>query len=263
MAFIRGTLRNDIIRGTRFSDRIFGLRGNDIIYAEGGNNTIYGDDRVETALDGNDTIFGSNSGSDMIYGGGGNDLIDGKGGNNYLNGGSGEDTLIGSKFGSNMLLGGSGSDTLTGGSGVDWFVFEQNHDSLDTITNFTNGIDKIVIDKDILNSSINLTTLSNANHIFKTRTFASGTQFYQLNPNDFLWLDRNGNSQDNGVGGIFDGVSEEIVVVYNNGVGTDPTATDPLELPPIIYYNNGTQYEQLAMLTNGVLPRATDFVLVS
>ncbi|MGI0480026.1 calcium-binding protein [Geminocystis sp. CENA526] len=256
MALIRGTIRNDILQGTRFSDQIFGLRGDDIIYAGGGNNVIYGDDRVETALDGNDTIYGG-TGNDTIYGGGGDDLIYGGSGNNYLHGGSGNDTIVGGS-GFDMLLGKSGSNTLTGGGGVDWFVFDNSHDSLNTITDFTNGLDKIVLDSSIINNSINLTNPSNSTHPLARATFGTATQFRQLDANDFLWLPRNGEANDVT---LFAGVTEEIVIVYNNGVGTNPDSPNPLEQPPIIYYNDGTQYQQLAMLTNGVLPRAQDFIL--
>ncbi|WP_330205363.1 hypothetical protein [Cyanobacterium sp. Dongsha4] len=260
MAIIFGTSRNDILRVKDSFNRVLGKGGNDVIYADGFTNTIYGDDITEKVDDGNDTIFGSSrlGSRDIIYGGGGNDLIYGNEGNNYLNGGSGNDNLIGGSS-YDMLLGGSGSDTLTGGGGIDWFVFDNTHNSLDRINDFNNGADKILIDTSILNNSIDLSTLSNANHIFKTTTFANGTQFYQLNPSDFLWLDRNGDSTD----GIFAGVTEEIVVVYNNGVGTNPNSSNPLEQPPVIYYNDGTQYQQLAMLSNGALPQANNFILYS
>lgn len=256
MALIRGTIRNDILRGTNFGNQIFGLRGDDIIYAGGGNNVIYGDDRLETALDGNDTIYGSTSGNDTIYGGGGDDLIDGGGGNNYLNGGTGNDTIVG-RSGFDMLLGKSGSNTLTGGGGIDWLVFDSSHDSLNTIKDFTNELDKIVLDSSIINNSINLSNPSNSTHLLARATFGNGTQFRQLVPNDFLWLDRAGDATN----GIFTGVTEEIVVVYNNGMGTNPNSSNPLEQPPIIYYNDGSQYQELAMLSNGVLPRAQDFIL--
>lgn len=256
MAFVRGTIGNDILRGTRFSDHILGLRGDDIIYATGGNNLIYGDDRLETLADGNDTIYGG-SGNDSIYGGGGDDLISGGGGHNYLNGGSGNDTLIGGS-GFDLLLGKSGGNTLTGGGGVDWFVFDVSYDSLNTIKDFTNGLDKIVLDSGMINNTINLTIASNSIHPLAKATFGVTTQFYQLDPNDFLLLDRNGVTSDVT---LFAGKTEEIVVVYNNGVDTNPDSSNPLEQPPIVYFHDGSQYQKLAMLSDGVLPRPADFVL--
>lgn len=256
MAFVRGTIGNNILRGTIFSDHILGLRGDDIIYATGGNNLIYGDDRLETLADGNDTIYGG-SGNDSIYGGGGDDLIYGGGGNNYLNGGSGHDTLIGGS-GFDLFRGGSGNNKLTGGGGVDWFVFDGSHDSLNTIKDFTNGLDKIVLDSSIIKNTINLSIASNSTHPLARTTFAMTTQFSQLDPNDFLLLDRNGVISD---AILFAGKTEEIVVVYNNGVDTDPDSSDPLKQTPIVYYHDGSQYQKLAMLSNGVLPRPADFLL--
>jgi|GEM_PF-1047776 len=60
---------------------------------------------------------------------------------NLLNGGNGNDTLAG----------GLGNDTLTGGSNNDQFLFNTTLGStnVDTITDFTLGTDKIVLDDDI------------------------------------------------------------------------------------------------------------------
>ncbi|MBS1197760.1 MAG: hypothetical protein H6R18_1545, partial [Proteobacteria bacterium] len=70
--------------------------------------------------------------------------------NNTIQGGSGNDTLDGSS-GNDALIGGAGNDTFTGGEGTDRFVFD-SFDTLvtvDTISDFVSGTDKIVLNNDI------------------------------------------------------------------------------------------------------------------
>lgn len=79
----------------------------------------------------------------------GNDLdniINGNNLDNIINGGLGNDTLNG----------GLGNDTLTGGLDNDTFVFSSLLDgSIDTITDFTIGEDKIALSKSIFTSLSN------------------------------------------------------------------------------------------------------------
>ena len=74
----------------------------------------------------------------------GNNVLTGNGYDNVLNGGAGNDTLIG----------GWGHDTLTGGSGADVFLFNSvlRSDSVDKITDFTVGTDKIGLSSVIFGS---------------------------------------------------------------------------------------------------------------
>ena len=69
---------------------------------------------------------------------------------NTLRGGDGNDTLSGGE-GNDTLFGGTGNDRLTGGTGNDWFVFDSalGSTNIDTLTDFTTGVDKIVLDDDI------------------------------------------------------------------------------------------------------------------
>ena len=60
------------------------------------------------------------------------------------NGGDGNDRLIGSG-GNDLITGGAGHDVLTGGLGADLFAFDTNSGK-DAITDFSPGIDKIVLE---------------------------------------------------------------------------------------------------------------------
>jgi Ca2+-binding RTX toxin-like protein len=83
-------------------------------------------------------------GNDTLTGGAGNDTLTGGAGADTLNGGNGNDNLIGSG-GADTLIGGAGNDTLSGGNGTDRFVFNAPNEGVDTITDFGNGADAIVV----------------------------------------------------------------------------------------------------------------------
>ena len=86
--------------------------------------------------------------ANTINGTPGFDKLSGVGGNDTLSGGAGNDTLLG---GANMdqLVGGKGNDRLTGNDGADKFVFaDSGAANADTITDFTHGGDKIVLESD-------------------------------------------------------------------------------------------------------------------
>ncbi len=101
------TATNDIIRGFAGADNISGGAGDDVIWGDNDGDTLAGD-----------------AGSDRLYGGEGVDIIDG---------GAGID----------RIFGGTEGDTLTGGSETDFFFFEANAGA-DTITDWTNGEDRVV-----------------------------------------------------------------------------------------------------------------------
>jgi Ca2+-binding RTX toxin-like protein len=98
---------------------VFGARGNDVITGNGFGNKIWGDR-------GNDTLSGL-AGNDVLYGGAGNDR---------LIGGAGADVIVA----------GGGSDVVTGGAGRDVFDFREQS-GWTQITDFTDGVDKIRIDR--------------------------------------------------------------------------------------------------------------------
>lgn len=116
---------------------------------------------IENAIggSGNDTIFGNNvdnilrgnAGNDNLAGGLGNDTLDGGIGNDTLLGGAGRDRLIGG-LGEDWMSGGDGIDLFSGGAGADIFLGELNDEavttkrgdlSIEMVTDFESGIDKI------------------------------------------------------------------------------------------------------------------------
>ncbi len=170
--FINGGENNDVLQGEVGNDSLDGGEGRD--YLNGGE----GDDYLDGGV-----------GIDLLIGGSGDDiyvvdtlrdvLIDQSGWDtiksenlNEINlqryrgieaaeyTGTGAVTLIGSQS-NNSLIGGTGADTLsgkfgndilTGGDNADSFVFNAKLDAqfnFDQITDFTIGVDKLVLDKSI------------------------------------------------------------------------------------------------------------------
>ncbi|MDT8326270.1 MAG: heparin lyase I family protein [Roseovarius sp.] len=134
---IKGSDIGQILRGNNGNNFLDGAGGNDTMFGYGGDDTYIirdaGDNIVETAGNGDDTIFahinvqlGSTQEIEAIFAADlastagltlvGNDFaqaIIGDGGNNFINGKGGNDTLFG----------GHGNDTILGGAGVDTAVF--------------------------------------------------------------------------------------------------------------------------------------------
>lgn len=99
------------------------------------NLTITGNDKANliTGTGQSDYINGG-KGADTVYGGEGKDTLVGSAGDDYLDGGAGNDSL----------WGGAGEDTLFGGKGNDIFVYAEGEGD-DTIVDYVNGLDKIVV----------------------------------------------------------------------------------------------------------------------
>ncbi len=96
---------------------------------------------------GDDQLYGFDK-NDQINGGAGADRLYGGAGADRLYGGADADTLEGGD-GADLLDGGAGADTLTGGEGKDWFTLYQGvlpSGTLDIVTDFTRGEDKIKVD---------------------------------------------------------------------------------------------------------------------
>jgi Ca2+-binding RTX toxin-like protein len=133
-----GNSEDNQITGGAGVDTFHGNNGVDRLYGRGGNDNLNGGYA-------GDFLYGD-AGADTLRGDAGNDGLYGGADNDNLNGGADNDTLIG----------GGGKDTLTGGSGVDTFQFESVAessltplpksrvlDTVDTITDFQHGVDKI------------------------------------------------------------------------------------------------------------------------
>ena len=122
-----------------------------------------------------DTLIGSKF-DNAINGEGGNDIIYGLGGDDSLIGGSGND----------RLYGGFGSDTLEGGLGDDYFVLNAKLGStnIDTISDFGEGMDKIILSKLIFKAFHGSVTTDN---LVTGTTVSLST--YAFDKNDFLIFD--------------------------------------------------------------------------
>lgn len=102
--------------------------------------------------DGENELIMGTWGRDVMSGNGGRDHLMGYKGNDILSGGVGSDTVVGGLGNDRLnggtqgdtLEGGAGRDTLTGGGGSDRFVFK-NGSGRDTVTDYRDGSDKIVI----------------------------------------------------------------------------------------------------------------------
>lgn len=101
---------------------------------------------------GNDTLTGTDSSNDFLYGGTGHDTLIGGGGDDFLFGQQGNDFLFGGAHidhlfggsGNDMLFGGSGYDQMRGGKGFDIFVTDGQGD--DVILGFAPGEDLVDLD---------------------------------------------------------------------------------------------------------------------
>ena len=102
--FLLGGLGDDVISGGASGDTLMGEGGWDTLdywNAAGGvgvnlsNNTAWGGDAQNDIISGFEAIWGSNGGSDDLYGDDGANFILGGGGNDAIGGGGGGDTLMG------------------------------------------------------------------------------------------------------------------------------------------------------------------------
>jgi serralysin len=150
--------------------------------------------------------------------------------NNILTGLEGNDSLSGGN-GDDLLFGGSGSDRLTGGTGLDQFYFSgvANFSALgiDTITDFSQGSDKIVLAPSLFSALSSNNSLNTSE--FATITASSTTELSLVGTSSAL-------------------------LVYNTSTGKlfyNPDGT-------IAGLNNGGQF---ALLSNKPLLNPTDFVV--
>ncbi|MDY7003372.1 MAG: spondin domain-containing protein [Cyanobacteriota bacterium] len=130
------TSGENLLNGSDTGDHLSGLGGDDTLNGRGGRDWLVG-----------------GRGSDLLIGGDDDDILAGRIGFDHLLGGEGDDILNGGQ-GRDRLNGGAGDDTLTGGASIDRFIFNTNDAfttddvGVDTITDFNQGQDLILLDLD-------------------------------------------------------------------------------------------------------------------
>jgi hypothetical protein len=252
-----GGFGNDSIYGNEGSDRLFGGAGNDIIYAGNPNRRI--------TNTGNNTLVGGD-GNDGIFGGTGNDILFGDYQNDPLPltpplTSLGNDVLVGGN-GSNILVGGAGADTLTGGTGFDWFAYLNANEGGDTITNFTSGQDKILLNAAQFGLNITGTPLTGTGHplanIFANQFLSPAanqtTVFRELRETDF---------------GIYQNVTAAqagttalalVTPAYDPNPLSGGSSVTPPDALPGLYSVSGGSATLIASFSNGALPGYNNFI---
>ena len=137
----------------------------------------------------------------VITGGAGDDFLFGLGGNDTLTGGNGAD----------FLYGGDGSDTLTGGAGADAFVFQGGEAGVDTITDFTSGADRVLLNGSAFAHTANIAFISGTGAVAAT---TSDSTFIYHSDTGLLSYDADGNGA---------GVAIDIAMI---GTGLVPVPAD-------------------------------------
>ncbi|MGB7319403.1 MAG: S8 family serine peptidase [Planktotalea sp.] len=154
---LHGARGNDDLRGFDNDDELFGGAGHDTLKGNLGADTLEGESGKDQLIGGdgkdllkggggNDTVEGG-KGADVIKGQDGADVLKGHNADDTLSGGAGADKLLGGN-GNDKLSGGTGNDSLTGGAHADRFVFN-NKDDKDSITDFENNLDTIVLNDNL------------------------------------------------------------------------------------------------------------------
>ncbi len=172
--YLDGGTGNDTLSGGTGKNTLYGGEGNDRVASESGTSIIFGgagDDSI-CAGEGDDTVSGG-TGSDRICASGGNDSVFGNEGADKIKGVDGNDTLFGGKdsdtlsgcAGDDWLFGEKGDDILKGGSGSDRFVLAPNSGT-DTILDFKDGTDAIVLSGGLTYEQLIITQGSNGTSIY-------------------------------------------------------------------------------------------------
>lgn len=173
---------NDFIDGGDGNDNMAGGAGDDTYVISSAKDKI-----VEQAGQGVDTVMSTSSFSlermanveNIELVGISDSSATGNAADNELIGNDGNNTLSGAA-GNDILNGGLGADTLSGGPGSDAFVFDNLAvGGIDTLTDFTSGVDEIALDDAVFTALAGSLDLS-ANYITGTAA---------LDANDFLVFD--------------------------------------------------------------------------
>ncbi len=164
---LTGIAGNGVIGGSAAANHLVGNGGTNVLSGGGGNDTLEGGR-------GDDFLFGG-AGNDRLDGGAGADVTDGGAGNDVyvVSGardhimeaaGGGIDTVevdavryaldanvenaIITREGGAIVTGNALANRITGGAGSDTFVFD-SRGPVDTILDFTPGVDTIALDRDV------------------------------------------------------------------------------------------------------------------
>ncbi|MBC6442952.1 MAG: calcium-binding protein, partial [Rhodobacteraceae bacterium] len=159
-------LRNiERLRGSDHNDTLTGDDGDNLLRASAGSDTLDGmggdgdtvaywdsDAGVTVNLAAGTTSGGHAEGDvlrniEHLDGSDHDDTLIGDDGDNDLNGGAGADTLNGGA-GADTLDGGAGNDRFTGDAGEDTFRFVYDGGGADTVTDFNDGQDTVILDRD-------------------------------------------------------------------------------------------------------------------
>jgi Ca2+-binding RTX toxin-like protein len=99
-----------------------------------------GDDTIQAFT----TTAEAATAGDLLDGGDGNDTLTGGDAADTISGGDGND-IINGNAGDDVIAGGNGDDQLTGGADADLFAFAGNESGSDTIADFEDGVDLLLI----------------------------------------------------------------------------------------------------------------------
>lgn len=233
---------DDTLYGGEYTNYLFGGAGNDtyitdnsnivIEYANEGKDTVkssvsytlganlenlilIGDVSGDIGGTGNtlNNLLVGNYANNLLNGAAGNDTLRGGAGNDQLYGENGNDSLIGGAD-RDTLAGGAGNDILTGAQGIDIFFYNTNKAfsaadiGVDTITDFSKGVDRFVLYKTTftaLSSPANQSLLAAEFRIVGSDALAGGSSadIVYSSATGKLFYNQNGTVAGFGTGGQF------------------------------------------------------------
>lgn len=187
---LKGGAGDDFVRGGQGADTLIGGAGRDDLRGGSGDDKLRGktgDDMLRGGA-GDDLLSGA-KGADILIGGPGNDLLLGGRGADNLRGADGNDTIIGG-IGDDTIHAGDGNDDIFGGAGQDKFHFAGSRIGTDTIHDFEDGLDRVVIHESGDFGELNVSAVGSDTHIeFGDCTIVLlGIGGSQITSDDFIFV---------------------------------------------------------------------------